>query len=137
MAAETISEMMESYAEDGRQFAADLYDINLNWSPASLELVEDLLDRMHDELPRPRLLRFVLGPSSDLLKNMALILGGYVGEVLRRSNGGEWHKEPHSGGIGLCGDAHWHFPIQQCHSWILRGQRADLRKPLAPSELRP
>ena len=87
----TVSDMMVAYAQDAVDHAKASCGIELDYSPQSVQQVETVLEQLYEALPRgflARLLRW--GPSAEDIWIMSKMYGGYVGEVLRRANGGEW-----------------------------------------------
>ena len=81
--------MMQAFAEQAVHLGRE-FKINLDYSEGSLEQVERLLARFHDELTSAN-------PGSKL-EEMAKIWGGYLGEVVRRRFGGEWSIEKYPAG---------------------------------------
>jgi hypothetical protein len=61
----------------------------LDYSPASIERVEKVLEMLYAELPHDGAPAFS-GQAADDALDTARVYGGYIGEVLRRSSGGEW-----------------------------------------------
>jgi hypothetical protein len=63
------------------------WDLSLDFTPASLEALERVLEQLHDMLktatPEER-------PTDEKIQAQASIWGAYVGEVFRRHRGGKW-----------------------------------------------
>lgn len=93
----TISEMMEGYAGDAvRQASA--FGVTLDYSEESLQVLEQILSRFHDEL-------LSLSPASSSsddpseqgIDTSSRVWGGYFGETIRRLWGGDWGVETYPG----------------------------------------
>jgi hypothetical protein len=83
--------MMQAYAEDARDLAQQQFRVQLDYSEASLDHVEQILDRYHKSIPKGRLTKLLKRhPSPEELNRLAKMFGGYVGEVMRRQLGGYW-----------------------------------------------
>jgi hypothetical protein len=78
-----VAEVAEAYSLDAVDFAARSLDITLDWSEGSIRQVEEMLGRLHDDMPSAR-------PTQDEVWVFAKAFGSYMGEVLRRHHGGEW-----------------------------------------------
>jgi hypothetical protein len=65
---------------------------SLDFSPASLDVVEEMLAQLHDKLEQaPEGQR----PTKQQIEAAAVLFGVYVGEVVRRHYGGKWQlKQP-------------------------------------------
>jgi hypothetical protein len=71
-----------------------LQGVTLDFSRESVRAVEELLARMHEARPKGLFSRLLSrGPSQEVLFTFAKMYGGYVGEVLRRTSGGEWYLD--------------------------------------------
>mgnify|MGYP001769586736 CR=1 FL=1 len=87
----TVNDMMVAYAEDAVDFARNNFNLSLDYSDSSIELVESIASQLYDTIPRgiiSRLLRS--GPSADEIDQVCKMLGGYIGETIRRRCGGQW-----------------------------------------------
>jgi hypothetical protein len=83
--------MMQAYAQDCVDHARAVGETSLDYSVASLERVEAILSRAHEQMPRGVLSRlFGRGPSAEEVETLAKAYGGYIGEVIRRAHGGTW-----------------------------------------------
>lgn len=80
-----IQRIAEAYALDARDFAERAFHITLDWSDASVEKVEVILDDLHrqKQVMKPP-------PTEEQVVNFAKMLGSYIGEVFRRNHGAEW-----------------------------------------------
>jgi hypothetical protein len=87
----TVGDMMTAYAQDAIDHAKSSSDITLDYSPDSARRVEEVLERLHAAIPRGLLGRlFGRGPSAQDIWKVSKMYGGYLGEVFRRTAGGEW-----------------------------------------------
>lgn len=94
MSGVTIADVMQAYAEDAVDMAADRYGETLDFSEDSIQQVEEILAQLHNTLPKGRLSALLRrGPSEGQIWQMAKAWGGYLGEVIRRRWGGEWTTE--------------------------------------------
>lgn len=93
----TIADMMEQYAEDAVCLAPE-FGVALDYSEASLEVLERILDQLADKLPGSE-----AEPSEDSMQkeldSVSRIWGAYFGETIRRLWGGEWGVETYPGTI--------------------------------------
>jgi hypothetical protein len=78
-----VAEIAVAYAHDAVDIAARNFGIALDWSEASVRQVEEILNRLHDEMANAQ-------PSEDAVWAFAKAFGSYVGEVIRRRHGGTW-----------------------------------------------
>lgn len=80
-----IPKIAEGYALDAVDLAKSQFDIQLDWSDASIENVEKALVKMHAfyAATTPR-------PTQEQVMSFVKGVGSYVGEVYRRNHGGEW-----------------------------------------------
>jgi hypothetical protein len=85
----TVSDMMVAYAQDAVDHAKSV-GVSLDYSPDSIRQVEGVLEKLCAAIPRglSRLIR--RRPSAEDMATMAKMYGGYIGEVVRRTAGGEW-----------------------------------------------
>src|SRR5437016_1246452 len=121
MSAEEIAPMMQAFAEQAVRLGRE-FKINLDYSEGSLEEVERLLARFHDELTSAN--------AGSKLEEMARIWGGYLGEVVRRRFGGEWSIESYPGGdfliVALNVGGSRLFPSMKVHKRLSDGAGENL-----------
>jgi hypothetical protein len=87
----TVHDMMVAYAEDAVEHARTLSGVTLDYSPDSIQHVEGILEELYAAMPRGFFARlFSKEPSAEDVSTMCKLYGGYIGEVLRRTAGGEW-----------------------------------------------
>ena len=113
--------MMQGLAEQAVRLARE-FKINLDYSERSLEEVERLLARFHDELTSAN-------PGSKL-EEMSKIWGGYLGEVVRRRFGGEWSIEKYPAGdfliVTLNVNGARLFPSMKVHKRLTEGSSENI-----------
>ena len=86
-----VTDMMVAYAEDAIDMAKTNFGVTLDYSEASIETVEVCLAKLHDALPKGFFGKlFRRGPTDDEIRTVAMMFGGYIGEVFRQHHGGEW-----------------------------------------------
>jgi hypothetical protein len=92
----TIADVMRAYAADAVKHAKRQYGFDLDYSEASLEQIDRMLDdRMQGKVIEPD--KLTSEQQEDLWVYCKMI-GGYVGEVVIRNLGGTWQtKEIDSG----------------------------------------
>ncbi len=122
----TVADMMAAYAQDAIDHASRTCAITLDYSPESVKQVEGVLEKLYAEIPRgffARLLR--KGPSQDDIATICKMYGGYVGEVIRRTGGGEWALDtevsPGETVISLRKGEGCIFPPAKIHKRLLNG----------------
>ena len=113
--------MMQAFAEQAVRLGRE-FKINLDYSEGSLEQVERLLARFHDELTSAN-------PGSKL-EEMSKIWGGYLGEVVRRRFGGEWSIEKYPAGdfliVSLNVNGARLFPSMKVHKRLTEGSSENI-----------
>ncbi len=125
MSEPTVNDMMAAYAEDAVDYAKQQGAV-LDYSPGSVATVERLAGHLHKTMAKG-FLRKLFGPSDTRLATMAKMLGGYVGEVVRREIGGEWGIEDQTQGVGLqLALAAWIFPSAKAYKRLLNGPEDSL-----------
>jgi hypothetical protein len=78
-----VVQVAEAFALDAVDLAARNFRITLDWSEASIQQVERMLGKLHDQMGSAR-------PSEETVWVFAKSLGSYIGEVLRRRHGAAW-----------------------------------------------
>jgi len=72
-------------------YARCVFEIYLDYSEASLQQVEQMMTVLHNDRARNWFLRLLRpGPTEEEVRQVALLLGAYIGEVIRRHHGGQW-----------------------------------------------
>jgi hypothetical protein len=80
---EKIQKIVEAYSLDAVDFAANKFNIKLDWSDASVRQIETILDTFHRDLGNSH-------PTEEQITQIAKIFGSYIGEVFRKNHGGQW-----------------------------------------------
>ena len=78
-----IQQAAEILARGAVEDAKDIFEISLDWSDASIQLVEQILGELHDELAQTSF-------SEEQIFELAKTYGSYIGEVFRRNHGASW-----------------------------------------------
>ena len=122
----TVNDMMSAYAEDAVEVALQGFGVKLDYSESSIELVEQILGMYYQTIPKGFFARlFKSKPSTEELSQVSKKFGGYIGEVFRRSHGGEWgfnHEiSPGSIIISLCKDDLQIFPPTKVYKRLTNG----------------
>ena len=87
----TTDEMMQFLAASAVEMANKNCGIKLDYSPESIEKVDVVLGKIHDEYQRTN--------SSQGIHGLAMAYGAYIGEVIRRSEpGAKWEQSDSVGG---------------------------------------
>lgn len=97
----TIADMAQDFAQGAVDIARE-FEVELDYSEQSLERVEFILARLHDELrggPPGVSSPDAVAPPADQMELMCKLWGGYLGEVVRRRWGGEWSVETYPGAL--------------------------------------
>ena len=97
----TIADMAQDFAQGAIDIARQ-FQVELDYSEASLESVESILARLHDELrggPPGVSSPDAVSPPAEQMEMMCKLWGGYFGEVVRRRWGGEWSVETYPGAL--------------------------------------
>src|SRR5688572_22223262 len=86
-----ITDVMVAHAQSAVDYARKRFRYDLDFSPASLESVDRMATAMFHDVPRTFLAKALRrGPNEAEVWNLAKMLGGYAGEVVRRQWGGRW-----------------------------------------------
>ena len=113
--------MMQAFAEQAVRLGRE-FKVNLDYSERSLEEVEGLLARFHDELTS--------GNAGGKIDEMAKIWGGYLGEVVRRRFGGEWSIDKYPAGdfliVSLNVNGARLFPSMKVHKRLTEGSSENI-----------
>jgi len=94
---ETLEMLVEQYLVAARDAAVRWRSVPFDYMPATIDLLEEMLEELHQELNRKSVRRrFGLGASEVDVTQWANLWGIYLGETLRRQFGGTWitgHEE--------------------------------------------
>ena len=93
--AQTIAQLMTANADHAVRYARDHFKWELDYSPASLERVDKIIDVLHVELPKSFLAKALKHAAiEEEVWTAAKMWGAYVGETFRRRWGGRWKTTP-------------------------------------------
>lgn len=114
----STDEMMVYFAKQAAGWVRQDTGTNLDYSLASIQLVEDRLGRLSNEINRTNPPPGTFG--------MAMGYGAYIGEVLRRNHGGSWAADHPAGGqrsfpLALTNNQVV-FPVIWCYKRIINGE---------------
>ena len=122
MTTPSINDVMSAFAKDAVDFARQRYGISLDYSPASVEQVEAIADKLFQSIPKGFVGKlFQKGPSDEEIKTASKMLGSYIGEVLRGSMGGDWAINQELSAIGIQTGETWVFPPSKVHKRLTEG----------------
>jgi hypothetical protein len=92
-------------------------NITLDYTPESIQTVEEILGKIHDQ--------YVKNPSSVSANGLGSAYGAYIGEVIRRSeNGVKWERDHPVAGqrsYPLTWRGGVSFPMAWCYKRIVNG----------------
>jgi hypothetical protein len=128
MADLSYNEAMEAFSLDAVDYALTQYGLTLDFTQESLTHVEAIATALHKEMPKGFLGKLLKrGPSEQDLDLMSKMLGGYVGEVIRRQRGGDWAISEQFNTLGLkFSDDEWVFPLAKAYKRLTNGSEDDL-----------
>jgi len=123
----SVNARMQQIAEYAIKVAAEKFERSLDFSVNSLATLEGLLQRAYQQNSSH-------GISEEAIQKTARIWGGYLGEIMRRTWGGEWVVNGQDVNLLINGKSY--SPIQQVYQRIKIGQQFDIKKYFAaiPSE---
>jgi hypothetical protein len=113
-----FDQLVEFLPKEAVAIARDHHGITLDYSPASVEQVEAILGRLHDEYKKRN--------TTEGQRGLALAFGVYIGEVIRKQAGeGHWEKDHPVAGEGSM-PLHWKghdsFPVAWCLKRLANGE---------------
>jgi hypothetical protein len=114
---QNTDEMMQHYAAEAVDLARAEHDIELDYSVESIERVEEILAKLHED-GRSR------DPTAET-KGLALAFGAYIGEAIKRSEpDADWEQDQPAAGERSFA-LHWRgdesFPINWCYKRLVEG----------------
>ncbi|GIL40975.1 hypothetical protein [Roseiterribacter gracilis] len=100
-----IQQIAEAYALDVVDFARAQFDVELDFSDASVQQIEKILGQMYEDARRVR-------PPQKAIDDYGKAFGFYVGEIFRRNHGAAWgittmNGEEYTGMQGKGGNLFW------------------------------
>jgi len=88
-----VNDMMAAYAEDAVDYAKQLKK-SLDYSEESIRQVEDICTMLYSAIPKSFFGKLIKkSPSEETIIQMSKMLGGYIGEVMKKHYGGNWDIE--------------------------------------------
>jgi hypothetical protein len=121
--------MMAEYAQDAVDIARDKFQIDLDYSLESIELLNIILQSQFDAMPTGWQLLYRFRPSKRRIRTLSKTWGGYLGEVIRRHWGGQWLAPgdgPFKGGVTLLVQGTMLSPIARAHKQLVNGVEASV-----------
>jgi hypothetical protein len=123
----TINEMMSAYAEDALDFARNNFGVSLDYTNESVRQVEAMAEALVEARPKNFISKlFRKGPSDEEVQTVCKMLGGYIGEVYRRSKGGDWGINEQFQALGVFQGENWIFPPSKVHKRLTNGPEDNL-----------
>ena len=127
MSEPTINDMMSAYAKDAVDFASNNFGVALDYSQESIKEVELVAERLYQSRPKGFVGKlFKRGPSDEEVQTVCKMLGGYIGEVLRKSKQGEWEINQEFSAIGIQRGDSWIFLPAKVHKRLTNGSEDNL-----------
>ena len=88
-----LDKMIAVYAQDAVE-SGKKFQKTLDFSEQSIQGVEDICAKLYNDIPRGMINKlFKSAPSEDEIVRMSLMLGVYIGEVIKKQFGGNWTLE--------------------------------------------
>jgi len=113
----TTAELMMHLAAEAVADAAKKNDISLDYTIESIERVEIVLSKLHDQ--------YITANASLSVDGLAMAYGAYIGEVIRRTELGSTWERDHSVAGERSYPIHWgggeSFPCAWCFKRITNG----------------
>lgn len=81
----SLAEQMAADALDAMKLSRKYFVVELDYSITSLEKFEDMFSQWHFAMPG--------GNKPENVERLVRVWGAYLGEVVRRSSGGQWNGE--------------------------------------------
>lgn len=123
----TLNEMMAAYAEDAVGFARAKFGVSLNYANDSIQAVESVAEKLFQAQPKGVVGKlFRKAPSEEEIQTVCKMLGGYIGEVYRRSKGGNWAINEEFQALGISHGENWIFPPSKVHKRLTNGAEDNL-----------
>jgi hypothetical protein len=121
-----VREIMEAYSLDAVDYARDRFGIDLDFSPESVRLVEQIAAQLYDARPRGLSKLVRKGPTDEMVETFAKMLGAYVGEVYRRTHGGEWFDHETLRTYAVGSRENCMFPVGKAYKRLTKGEEDNL-----------
>ncbi len=115
--------MMTDFANEAVKWVKQDRGITLDYSPESIKIIEEELARIH----KTSLVK--AGP--PVIMGTAIGYGAYVGEVIRRRDGGTWAEDHPQGGpksypLRLTKQEYTIFPVTWCYKRLVNGEEDNM-----------
>jgi hypothetical protein len=91
---EGVNTYMHKQAEYAVDLAQERFDITLDYSPESVEQVEQIQAQIREKYEQKP-------ADADISFQAYFIWGAYIGEVIKKLKGGTWHEDPETHRITL------------------------------------
>lgn len=118
-----VSRYMEKEADLAVRLAQDRFSITLDYSPESVEQVEQILSKIYASRQRNH------SPEENLSSMSYFVWGAYIGEVIKKLKGGTWHEDPKTPEITLQfeldGKQRIANPTFWCYQRVTKGRPED------------
>jgi hypothetical protein len=113
-----FAQLLEFLPKEAVSIAKEHHGVTLDYSPASVEQVEAILGKLHDEYKRRG--------TTEGQRGLALAFGVYIGEVIRKQTGEGFWKQDHpvagEGSMPLHWKGHDSFPVAWCLKRLANGE---------------
>ena len=113
-----FEELLVFLPKEAVSIAKESHGVTLDYSPASVEKVEVILGKLHDEYAKRK--------TTEGQRGLAMAFGVYVGEVIRKqAREGRWekdHPQMGEGAMPLYWKGHATFPVAWCLKRLKNGE---------------
>lgn len=118
----SFEELLVFLPQEAVSIAKDSHGVVLDFTPASVEKVEMILGKLHDEYKKHG--------TTEGQRGLALAFGVYIGEVIcKQAGGGRWerdHPQMGEGAMPLYWNGHTTFPVAWCLKRLANGEEANV-----------
>jgi hypothetical protein len=129
MLSSEAASLMAEYAQDAVNAARDKFQIDLDYTLESIDLLDVIIESQFAATPTGWQLLYRRRPSKRKLRTLSKMWGGYLGEVLRRQWDGQWLAPtdgPFKGGLTLLVQGTMLSPIAHVHKQLVNGSEASV-----------
>lgn len=117
-----FEQLLEFLPKEAVAIAKEHHGVTLDYSPASVEQVEVILGKLHEEYKKRN--------TTEGQRGLAMAFGVYIGEVIRKQAGeGEWkqdHPVAGEGSMPLHWKGHDSFPVAWCLKRLANGDQGNV-----------
>lgn len=120
----SLDERMQEFAKKGVAMAKSDHQKTLDYSLASISVVDEILEKIHQQHKKSAI------PERELSR-IVLTWGGYIGSVLKLKFGGTWKSDSAESGhytYPLCFRDREAVPVMWCLQRIRRGNQHNVAK---------